>query len=80
MIVTSEHGLTLRLNIQENKGKTPDPSWITALSCVWRAGRAGALTDHSSVLFDIGSDGVFKKATTNAHWYKVRPSQPFLNT
>merc|ERR1711924_149113 len=26
---------------------------ITALSCVWRAGRAGAATDHDSILFDV---------------------------
>jgi len=45
---------------------------FVALSCVFRAGRAGAATDHSSVLFDVDlKTGVMGKATTNAHWYKL---------
>ena len=47
---------------------------VTALSCVWRAGRAGALTDHSSVLFDVDlRSGALKRGTTNAHWYELGP-------
>ena len=26
---------------------------VEVVSCVWRAGRAGALTDHSAVMFDV---------------------------
>lgn len=42
---------------------------IQALSCVFRAGRAGAATDHQSILFDVDlASGVIKCGTTNAHW------------
>lgn len=45
---------------------------ITALSCVFRAGREGASTDHDSILFDIDpKTGVIQKGTTNAHWYRL---------
>ena len=45
---------------------------ITALSCVFRAGRAGAATDHDSILFDVNPQtGVIGGGTTNAHWYKL---------
>jgi len=48
-----------------------DVSDIEALSCVWRAGLAGAETDHSSILFNVDpKTGVFKKGTTNNHWYR----------
>merc|ERR1712070_397406 len=44
------------------------------LSCVFRAGRAGAKTDHSSILFDVDlKTGDILKGTTNAHWYKLGP-------
>jgi len=45
---------------------------ITALSCVFRAGREGAATDHDSILFDINpKTGDILKGTTNAHWYRL---------
>jgi hypothetical protein len=45
---------------------------ITALSCVFRAGREGAATDHDSILFDINpKTGEILKGTTNAHWYRL---------
>lgn len=48
------------------------PSNVTALSCVFRAGRAGAATDHDSILFDINiQTGRVGNGTTNAHWYKL---------
>ena len=57
---------------------------IQALSCVFRAGRAGALTDHSSILFDVDvKTGDVKKGTTNAHWYVQGPpgwSVPWVST
>jgi hypothetical protein len=44
---------------------------ITALSCVWRAGRKGAATDHSAVLFNMDPQtGMIKAGTTNNHWYQ----------
>jgi len=45
---------------------------VTALSCVFRAGREGALTDHDSILFDVDpKTGDILKGTTNAHWYRL---------
>jgi len=47
-----------------------DKKDVVALSCVFRAGRAGAKTDHSSILFDCAG-GVLGNGTTNHHWYIV---------
>jgi len=45
---------------------------VRALSCVFRAGRSGAATDHSSVLFDVAHDtGAITRGMTNAHWYRL---------
>jgi hypothetical protein len=45
---------------------------IEALSCVFRAGRQGANTDHSSILFDVDvNTGLIKEGSTNAHWYQL---------
>ena len=45
---------------------------ICALSCVFRAGREGALTDHVNILFDVdGESGEVRKGTTNQHWYNL---------
>jgi hypothetical protein len=45
---------------------------IEALSCVFRAGRKGALTDHDSILFNIDPvTSVILGGTTNANWYKL---------
>merc|ERR1712018_139319 len=51
---------------------------ITALSCVWRAGRSKAKTDHSAILFNINPNtGEIKKGTTNAHWLQLGASKIF---
>jgi hypothetical protein len=53
----------------DGKAKIDD---IEALSCVFRAGRGGALTDHDSILFDIDTKtGIIKDGNSNAHWYKL---------
>jgi hypothetical protein len=55
-----------------NLDEKPVPEDITALSCVFRAGRQGAATDHDSILFDIDvKTGLIKGGTTNAHWYHL---------
>jgi hypothetical protein len=47
---------------------------ITPLSCVWRAGRENAKTDHSAILFNVNpNNGIIKKGTTNVHWYQRGP-------
>jgi len=52
--------------------KTAGAPVVSALSCVFRAGLAGADTDHSSILFDVDlKTGLIGKGTTNAHWYKL---------
>lgn len=48
------------------------PSDILMLSACFRAGREGASTDHSCVMFDIDVPaGVCKRGTSNAHWYQL---------
>lgn len=50
----------------------PRPEDVQALSCVFRAGRAGASTDHNSILFDMDlATGTIRKGTTNMHWYQL---------
>ena len=50
----------------ENKNEKDDISCITAVSAVLRLGRSGALTDHSSVLFDVGVPKKHQKMSTTA--------------
>jgi len=58
--------------------KEVDIDDITALSCVWRAGRSKALTDHSAIMFNVNPNtGEIKKGTTNAHWYQLGISKIF---
>ncbi|CAN0589885.1 unnamed protein product, partial [Ectocarpus sp. 12 AP-2014] len=53
-------------------------SCVDSLSCVFRAGRQDADTDHSSILFDVdASTGTLLKGTTNAHWYELGPTKMF---
>lgn len=55
-----------------DRTKPPEASDITALSCVFRAGRQNANTDHVSVLFDVNvQTGEIGGGTTNAHWYRL---------
>jgi hypothetical protein len=45
---------------------------VDSLSCVFRAGRAGAMTDHQSILFDVDTiTGKINGGTTNEHWYML---------
>ena len=44
---------------------------ILVLSACFRAGRAGASTDHSCVMFDVDLPTcTLKKGTSNVHWYE----------
>ena len=43
---------------------------IKALSCVWRAGRENAATDHTAILYNVHpTTGEILKGTLNTHWY-----------
>lgn len=45
---------------------------VEAFSCVFRAGRAGASTDHDAILFDVDlKTGVIKDGTINKEWYQL---------
>tara|TARA_B100000524_G_scaffold113021_1_gene54933 strand:- start:1349 stop:2446 length:1098 start_codon:yes stop_codon:yes gene_type:complete len=49
-----------------------DAAQIVIVSGCLRAGRAGAATDHSCVMFDLDlSTGRLGMGTTNAHWYQL---------
>ena len=69
----------------EGEREEGDEDDIVVYSSVFRAGREGADTDHSSILFDIDPDtGCLKRGTTNAHWYRLGVSglfsTPYLST
>eukprot|EP00940_MAST-03C_sp_MAST-3C-sp2_P002396 g2396.t1 len=52
--------------------KSKDDPLVRALSVVFRAGLAGAATDHKSILFDVdNTTGRCQRGTTNAHWYRL---------
>eukprot|EP00039_Didymoeca_costata_P033410 m.42187 g.42187 ORF g.42187 m.42187 type:complete len:483 (+) comp9855_c0_seq2:1838-3286(+) len=62
---------TIRIVTASEKSFNPD-SPIKPLSCVFRAGRAGAATDHDAILFDVNlSTGEIGRGTVNKKWYRV---------
>lgn len=47
-------------------------SGVKALSCVLRAGRSGADTDHKCVMFNVDMNtGVIGQGLANSHWYQL---------
>lgn len=45
---------------------------VKAVSSVLRLGRSGAMTDHSSVLFNVDlATGKVGQGVTNSHWYRL---------
>jgi hypothetical protein len=45
---------------------------VEVLTTVWRAGRAGAATDHNSVCFAVdGATGAIGPGVSNQHWYRL---------
>ncbi len=45
---------------------------MKAVSSVLRLGRSGAMTDHSSVLFNVDlASGKVGQGVTNSHWYRL---------
>jgi len=69
IITASTYGIP---NARGELQKCPKKDDIISMSCVFRAGRAGASTDHSSILFDVDlRSGEILRGTTNAHWYRL---------
>jgi hypothetical protein len=67
--VITQSKASIDLDDQYQRPKLTD---VTALSCVFRAGRQGAATDHDSIMFDVNvKTGLICGGTTNAHWYRL---------
>mmetsp|Transcript_33151 Transcript_33151/g.54781 ORF Transcript_33151/g.54781 Transcript_33151/m.54781 type:complete len:242 (-) Transcript_33151:424-1149(-) len=72
---------TLRLvsssrSFKRPPGEQPQAADISVLSACWRAGLAGASTDHKSILFDVDlQTGEIKGGTSNSHWYQLGPHE-----
>lgn len=73
VITCSRASITMEQPVMQSQQQDPSTKQVvTALSCVFRAGRAGAATDHDSILFDVDvATGKIKGGTTNAHWYRL---------
>jgi hypothetical protein len=78
-IITCSRGATQVLRDDDAPQPEATLADIIALSCVFRAGRAHAPTDHEAVFFDV-HDGVLGGGTTNAHWYQVGGLGAMLRT
>ncbi|GAB5362490.1 hypothetical protein AAMO2058_000801400 [Amorphochlora amoebiformis] len=62
---------------KEEETKTKNPT-IKTLTTVFRAGRSGAATDHTSILFDVDQcTGEVKTGNVNNHWYCLGPKAIF---
>jgi len=64
---------TIRIVTGSRMSFAPDSKKpIEAFSCVFRAGRAGASTDHDAILFDIDLEtGKIKDGSINKEWYQL---------
>ena len=59
-------------NLDKQGSLAEAEKYIGARSAVLRLGRAGAATDHSSVLFDVDiNTGKVLQGTSNQQWYKL---------
>ena len=71
-VITSSNGALSVVKASLPESDADRLAQVRVLSCVFRAGRAGAETDHSSVLYDVDqAPGRVKQGTINAHWYKL---------
>jgi hypothetical protein len=68
-VITCSRGALDVERVNSGGGKVED---VKALSCVFRAGREDAATDHDAIMFDVDvKTGKVLGGTTNAHWYKL---------
>jgi hypothetical protein len=74
VITCSYHALLDPSSGEDANTSADDHATIVPLSCVFRAGRQHAATDHDSILFNVDMNtGTIGGGTTNAHWYKHKP-------
>ena len=57
--------ITTSTSFLKDENEVDDVSSIKAVSAVLRLGRSGALTDHSSVLFDVGVPSDYSSKNTD---------------
>merc|ERR1712060_164447 len=69
---------TMRVLTASCAGMPEDSAWrraredITPLTVVFRAGRAGAQTDHSAIFYNVDmTSAQITRGGSNAHWYEV---------
>jgi hypothetical protein len=56
----------------QQQAPTSEQGYVDVVTAVWRAGLAGASTDHSSICFnvDLGTGALSPGVTAN-HWYRL---------
>jgi len=67
--LSHQHAILPPVSIPGAHEEEASKQYIRPMSHVFRAGRRGALTDHSSILFDVSENGQILRGTTNEHWY-----------
>jgi len=68
----------IRTDKEDERDSASSEQGVRALSCVFRAGRENAITDHDSILFNTEIDsGLILQGTTNAHWYRLGMDKVF---
>ena len=70
--------ITTSTSFLRDEKEVDDITSIKAVSAVLRLGRSGALTDHSSVLFDVGVPSEFSSNNNNTK--TVKDQKPYKKT
>ena len=70
--------ITTSTSFLKDEKEVDDITSIKAVSAVLRLGRSGALTDHSSVLFDVGVPSEF--SSNNSNTKTVKDQKPYKKT
>lgn len=70
--------ITTSTSFLRDEKEIDDITSIKAVSAVLRLGRSGALTDHSSVLFDVGVPSEFSLINDNTK--SVKDQKPYKKT
>jgi hypothetical protein len=73
-VITCSRGATMNQNDNNNSNNSNNVTMndIIPLSCVFRAGRDHAKTDHDAIFFNVDiHTGMIGGGTTNKHWYQL---------